>query len=93
MFSRGTTMRTGKGRIVIESLQAVIVLGSIPVRSGDLLFGDDTGLVVVPAARAEEVLEHAYRIVKRDQAVGEAINGGATILDAWKAGSDALATS
>ena len=93
MFSRGTTMRTGKGRIVIESLQAAIVLGSIPVRTGDLLFGDDTGLVVVPAARAEEVLEHAHRIVKRDKAVGEAINGGATILDAWKAGSNALAAS
>jgi 4-hydroxy-4-methyl-2-oxoglutarate aldolase len=87
MFSRGTFMRTGKGRVVIESLQSPIVLGGVPVRSGDVLFGDDTGLVVVPMERAEEVLDIAQKIVVRDNAVASAIKSGSTIIEAWRAGS------
>lgn len=89
MFSRGTFMRTGKGRIAIESTQEPIVLGSVVVRPGDLIFGDDTGAVAIPKGRIEEVLSLTTRIVARDRAFAEAINRGAPISDVWVAGAKA----
>jgi regulator of RNase E activity RraA len=86
MFSRGTYMRTGKGRIGVESTQEPIVLSSIVIRPGDLIFADDTGAVAVPKERVDEVLALANKIVKRDRAFVEAIEGGATMAEVWVAG-------
>ena len=89
MFSCGTFMRTGKGRIAVESTQEPIVLGTVVVRPGDLIFGDDTGAVAVPQDRAEEVLALAHKIIARDRAFVQAIEGGATIAQVWVAGAKA----
>ncbi|CAO3436370.1 RraA family protein [Azospirillum doebereinerae] len=89
MFSCGTFMRTGKGRIAVESTQEPIVLGTVVVRPGDLIFGDDTGAVAIPKERAEEVLALAHRIVARDRACVQAIESGAPIDQVWAAGAKA----
>jgi regulator of RNase E activity RraA len=86
MFARGIFMRTGKNRVVIETIQAPISLATIPVRSGDLLFGDETGVVAIPADRVEEVLSLAHQTVRRDEAVAAAIRNGASLIEAWRAG-------
>lgn len=85
MFSRGTFMRTGKGRIGIESTQEPIVLGAVIIRPGDLIFGDDTGAVAVPHAKIAQILDLAAKIVARDQAYVDAINRGASLADVWLA--------
>jgi regulator of RNase E activity RraA len=85
MFSRGTFMRTGKGRIGVESTQEPVVLGAVIVRPGDLIFGDDTGAVSVPKARIAEVLALADKIVARDHAYVEAIKSGASMAKVWLA--------
>lgn len=89
MFSRGTFMRTGKGRIGVESTQEPIVLGSVIVRPGDLIFGDDTGAVAVPKERIAEVLALTAKIVARDNAFADAVKRGATMAEVWIAGSKA----
>lgn len=86
MFSRGTFMRTGKGRIGVESTQQPIVLGSVVIRPGDLIFGDDTGAVAVPAEHIEKVLDLTRKIVARDNACRAAVERGAPIADVWAAG-------
>lgn len=89
MFSRGTFMRTGKGRIAVESTQQPVALGTIMVHPGDLIFGDDTGAVAIPRDRAAEVLELTRKIVARDRAFVTAIEDGATIDQVWAAGAKA----
>lgn len=89
MFSRGTFMRTGKGRIGVESTQEPVVLGGVIVRPGDLVFGDDTGAVAVPAERIDEVLRLTERIVARDDAFAKAIKDGASMDQVWVAGAKA----
>ena len=83
MFSRGTFMRTGKGRVGIESTQQPVRIGPVLVHPGDLVFGDDTGVVVVPKGRVGEVLDHARRIAARDEAWAAAIKAGKTMKDVW----------
>jgi regulator of RNase E activity RraA len=89
MFSRGTFMRTGKGRVGIESTQQPIVLGSVLIRPGDLIFADDTGAVAVPQERIDEVLELTKKVVARDRAFAQAIENGATLDKVWEAGAKA----
>ncbi|MCP1335757.1 RraA family protein [Futiania mangrovi] len=85
MFSRGVFMRTGKGRVGIESTQQPVCIGPVAVRPGDLIFGDDTGVVVVPQDRMEDVLREARRISARDDAWSDAIAAGLPMADVWKA--------
>lgn len=89
MFSRGTFMRTGKGRIGVESTREPVVLGGVIIHPGDLIFGDDTGAVAVPRDRIEEVLQLAAKIVARDNAFSNAIKDGASMADVWIAGAKA----
>ncbi len=90
MFARGVFMRTGKGRVVIDSLQGPITLGKVVVRPGDLLFGDETGVVAIPADRTDEILALAQQTVRKDETVAASIRSGASLIDSWRAGALAL---
>ncbi|MBE2278317.1 MAG: RraA family protein [Rhodobacteraceae bacterium] len=85
MFSRGTYMRTGKGRVGVESTNAPITLSGVTIHPGDLIFGDDTGVVAVPKAAWAEVLAFARTIVHRDDAYEAAIRAGLSMADVWLA--------
>lgn len=85
MFSRALYMRTGKGRIGVESTQKPIRLAEVDVHPGDLIFGDETGVVVVPLARVAEVLEIAQAIARRDDAWEQAIRRGLPMAEVWLA--------
>ena len=50
-------------------------VGGVDVRPGDIVVGDEEGVVVVPAARAAAVLEAARARAEKD---------AATSLDAWE---------
>lgn len=88
LYSRGTFVRSGKGRIGIESTQEPITIGGVIVRPCDLIFGDDTGLVAVPRDRIDEVLKLTKRIVARDEACWNAIADGASMKEAWFVGAN-----
>lgn len=85
MFSRGTYMKTGKGRVGVESTQAPVTISGVIIRPGDLIFGDDTGVVAVPKERVEEVLVFARKISARDDAYETAIRDGLQMKDVWLA--------
>ena len=46
------------------------------VSPGDLVIADRSGVAVVPAVRADEVLEKAESIVARERAMTEAVRRG-----------------
>ena len=64
--SRSVTPRTGKGRLRVVSLGKPVGCGGVRVRPGDLVVADDTGIVVIPIERAEEVLTTAEDLDRRD---------------------------
>ncbi|MGB3731376.1 RraA family protein [Microbacterium sp.] len=51
------------------------------VSTGDLIVGDEDGVVAVPAAHADEILERAHTIVEREREILEAVGRGESTVD------------
>lgn len=57
VFARGLSIRgTGKDRDAIGWINAPILFGDLVVHPGDLVIGDGDGVVVVPSARAADLV-------------------------------------
>jgi len=76
VYARCGVPVTARGRIVEESFQIPIEVCGVAVAPGDLVIADWTGVVFVPAGRAEEVLDAAEDIAAREAAMAEAVRAG-----------------
>ncbi len=76
IYSRGSWMRTGKGRIQLAGLQVPVTIGGVTVHPGDLLRGDADGVVVIPKALQEQVLTYAEEITAKENAIRAGIREG-----------------
>ena len=75
VFSRGTCMRgTTKG--VLGKINHPLIFGEVLVHPGDLILGDDDGLVVIPRMEMERVLEASNRRVEAEKTKAERLRQG-----------------
>lgn len=58
-----------------------IVFGGVPVKTGDLVYGDDDGLVIVPWEQVETVLEYSIKSIAFDDKEIEWAKSGREIYD------------
>jgi 4-hydroxy-4-methyl-2-oxoglutarate aldolase len=84
IFSRGVSMRTGRGRVQADGYNVSVSLGEVRVEPGDLLAGDGDGVVVVPAAREAEVLALANEIAESEDRIRAEIESGSRLDEARK---------
>jgi len=75
VFARGVIPIPG-AKDAVGVLNGPVRCGGVDVRPGDLVVADEEGIVVVPAARAETVLQAAESRAAKD---------AAETLDAWEA--------
>lgn len=84
MYSRSYSMRTGKDRVQLEAVGAIINVGDARVAPGDILRGDSDGVVVIPKAREDEVLAAAEAIDAAEARIRDAIASGMRLDEARK---------
>jgi regulator of RNase E activity RraA len=82
IFSRGNWMRTGKDRVRVEATNGPVSIGGVRVEAGDYLRGDGDGVVVVPQARATEVLAAARTIHEAEEHIRTMVSGGMELREA-----------
>jgi regulator of RNase E activity RraA len=82
IFTRGSFMMTGKDRVELEAVNVPVNVAQRQVRPGDIVLGDDSGVVVVPASRAEEVLAIARQVEHTEQEILRRIAEGKTLREA-----------
>lgn len=82
LFSRGRFMMTGKDRVMVEAVNVIVSIGKVQVKPGDVLVGDDSGVVVIPGERAAEVLKVALEIEEAENLIEDAIRKGSSIREA-----------
>jgi len=67
-FVRGLTPVTSKFGLKTDSINEPVMLGNIEVQPGDIVFADETGIVVIPFALKDVVLAKANEIRKEENA-------------------------
>lgn len=82
VFSRGSIPVTARGRLQQRSASEPVSVAGLAVEQGDVVVADETGLVVVPRDRAEEVAEIATAIVARERAIADEVRAGTPLSQA-----------
>ena len=82
VFSRGRFMMTGKDRVMVEATQVAVSIGTVQVKPGDIIVGDDSGVVVVPREMAEKIIEAAQTVAEAEDLIVEAVRGGLSLREA-----------
>ena len=79
VYARGVNPRTARGRLRQRATGVPVQVEDVTVAEGDLVIADDSGVVFVPADRANEVLSAAEAIVERETAISADIREGVRI--------------
>jgi 4-hydroxy-4-methyl-2-oxoglutarate aldolase len=82
VYSRSATPQTARGRIVEESFNEPITVGNgITVNPGDLVLADWSGVLFLPAARAEEIVAAAEEIAAREALMTKDVLAGKAVTE------------
>ena len=84
VFSRDHWMRTGKDRVQVEATGVPVNIGDVWVAPGDILRGDADGVVVIPTAFENQVLDAAEAVEAAESRIREAVRGGMRLDEARK---------
>ena len=83
--TRHVVPTTGKTRVRLEELNGVVNVGGIAVRNGDLIVGDDTGIIAVPQQEISRVLKIAEAMLSKDLEVEKGLKAGKSFAEATAA--------
>lgn len=90
VFSRGISVKRST-KAVGGTINHPIVVGGVLVRPGDLIFGDNDSVVVVPREKAEEIYERALaREQHEDETLIRAQTDGTVTFQTFKKEFEAL---
>ena len=85
LFCRGTCIRgTTKG--LLGSVNLPVLFGEVLVHPGDLVLGDDDGLVIIPRLQIESVLAASRKRVEAEKQKTAALAGGVSSVEFNKLG-------
>ena len=83
VFCRGfhpeATAKTDRGDTDVP-----VVLGGVTVHPGDIVVGDDDGVVVIPGEAAAEVLTKVAAVAAREESIRARIHAGETTLEIFE---------
>jgi 4-hydroxy-4-methyl-2-oxoglutarate aldolase len=82
VFSRANWMRTGKDRVQVEAVGGVVDIGGVRVEAGDILRGDPDGVVAIPRAHEDRILDVAEEVHAAEESIREAIRSGLSLKEA-----------
>ena len=80
IFCRGTCMR-GTAKQTLGSVNHPVLFGDIVVNPGELVLGDDDGIVIIPQARLEAVLEASRLRVEKEKEKAAVLKQGVSSVE------------
>ena len=73
----------GTAKSTLGTINHVISCGDVIVHPGDLIIGDNDGVVVVPVEECSEVLEKAKARIQKEKTVMERLRKGESLFDIY----------
>ncbi|HEY7609721.1 MAG TPA: RraA family protein [Alphaproteobacteria bacterium] len=83
LFHGGIGPLDTKGRAKMMERDCPVACGGVKVASGDYIFGDADGVVVIPAAKAEEVFKRAFAKVSAEDDTRAQLEAGKTLREVF----------
>ena len=81
VFARTATPFTARGRIAEHDWNIEIEVGGVAVHPGDLVLADGSGVVFVPKAHENDILDKAEEIQAKEAAMAAAVQEGKPVSD------------
>ncbi|SDH24997.1 Regulator of RNase E activity RraA [Alteribacillus persepolensis] len=82
IFSKGHYMRTGKDRVDAVDYNVPVQIGGVQVRAGDIIYGSDDGVIVIPQEFEQDILETAEMIEQKENDIRKDVSLGTTLKQA-----------
>jgi len=83
VFAAGMRPVDSRGRSVVLDYDVPVECAGVMVRSGDIIFADVDGVVVIPKEVAEQTVAEAFKKVEQEDASRAALEGGAYLRDVY----------
>lgn len=69
VFAKGYTAKDVRKRATTESINKKIKISGIEVRPGDLIFGDNDGIIVIPRKYEDKVINKALEVIRTENKI------------------------
>lgn len=79
VYCRALTARTARGRVAEAFTNEPVTIGDVTAHPGDYAIADASGVVIIPAAEIERLLDAAEMITGREAAMAKALLAGTPI--------------
>lgn len=79
IFTKGVYMVTGKDRVYVDAVKQPVSIAGVQVKQGDILLGDDSGVLVIPQEQAQAVLDAAKAIAAKEAEIEKNLRAGMTL--------------
>lgn len=94
VYGRGSVPVTARGRIIEYDWDVPVAIAGVTVSPGDLVIADASGVVFIPADRAEEIVASAAAIAHRERLMAADVRAGKPVSEVMgKTYEDMLETS
>ena len=84
VFCSGVWAQDSSVRTYVFDFRCDIEIGQVTVHDGDVVFGDVDGVLIIPRAVAEEVIEKALEKASKEKTMRKAIEAGMSSTEAFK---------
>ncbi|HWQ78431.1 MAG TPA: RraA family protein [Anaerovoracaceae bacterium] len=82
IFTKGHYMVTGKDRVEVDAVNVPVSISGVQVKPGDIILGDDTGVICIPSEKAERALAVALEIAEKEAKIEEGLASGLSLREA-----------
>lgn len=84
LYASAIYMRSGKNRVYKSDQQCDLSINGVRIQPGDIIMGDDNGVIAIPQERLKEIIEKATNIKSTEQAIIASVKSGMKLEDARK---------
>ncbi len=84
VFHGGIGPLDSRGRARMIEMDTPVECGGVAVRSGDIVFGDIDGVVVIPEEKSEEIIERARKKVKSENHTRDELKQGRLLREVYE---------
>lgn len=84
VFSRSVVPTNSVGRTEVVDINVPIICGGVLVSLGDVIVGDEDGVIVIPQGKLEEVVKQALKIEEKEKKIAAELQKNVSALEAVK---------